>query len=448
MKMMKRMGNSIEGLLGKNLGTKILALVFALFMWIYVMSVINPVVNDNVNNVPVQLLNLEELESDGLVIKDDADFVVNLRVSGRSDVVYRLSRSDFVVTADLTGHRNIGMNTIQVDVQVDADVDIEYTPRHIRVELEEVVRRQKPVELEIIGELASGYMLGDRQITPSVIWVEGPESNVNSVQSVLAELELNDEDSDIRANLSLKAIDAEGNEVQGVRLESEAVEVFLPVEQTKEVTIKINAEIETGEGFILRNITVNPETVIVRGREDRLEDLTEIETEFVQREGITEGETIQVNLNLPEGIQMVQNEIIYLEVEIVEETQETINIPAEQLSIEGLEEDLEINPEEFPETFTVRFFTPADLIENIRSNSIELFINLEGLGIGIHTVDLQYRVSQQFSDEIRDIEVEPSTVVIEILPPEEPTEPDEEENDENGENDENDENEDDSEGGE
>lgn len=415
MKMMNRIQNRIKRWIGENLGAKIMAILFALFMWIYVMSVINPVITDSVNNIPVELLNMEELESAGLVIQDEENHTVDVRVTGRSDQVYRLSRQDFVATADLSGHQNIGANNVQVSVEVDAEVEVEFSPQYIRVQLEEVVRKQRNVDINILGEPAAGYVLGEPRITPSAIWVEGPESMVNSVEAVVADLQLEGESSDVVANLTLKPVDSRGDEVSGVRLESEVVEVILPIEQTKTVIIQPNLELEAAEGYTIRSTRISPRSITIQGPEDQLEGLTRIETELVERSELAASEEIEVGLILPEGIRLYSDETITVEIEVSETVEEQYEVPSGELRTENLAEGLSLNEESLPESLIITVTGPEDLIENLSPEDVEVLLNLEDLASGTHTLVPEVEIADGIDTELLDITVEPAEVSIEIL---------------------------------
>lgn len=415
MKMMNRIQNNIKGWFGQNLGAKIMAILFALFMWIYVMSVINPTINDSVNNIPVELLNVEELKNAGIVIKGEENHTVNVRVTGRSDQVYRLSREDFVATADLSGHRNVGANNVQITVEVDGDVEVEFNPRYIRVELEEVVRRQKNVDINILGEPASGYVLGEPRVTPSAVWIEGPESSINAVESVIAELQLEENSSDVVANLTLKPVDSRGDEVSGVRLESEVVEVNLPVNRTKTVIIESNLDIEAAEGYVIRNTRVTPRSIMIQGPENQLEELTRIETELIERSDLTESESIEVELMLPEGISLYNERTVTVEIEISEVIEEEYGLTSDGVGIENLGEGLYINMQELPALFMLTLRGPEDIVENISRQDFGISLDFQDLEPGTHSLQPTIHGLNGVGNQSVEISLDPEEISIEIL---------------------------------
>jgi len=409
------MQNNIKGWFSQNLGAKIMAILFALFMWIYVMSVINPIINDSVNNISVELLNVEELENAGVVIKDEENHTVNIKVTGRSDQVYRLSREDFVATADLSGHGNVGANNVQVTVDVDADVEVEFSPRYIRVELEEVIRRQKNVDVNILGEPATGYVLGEPRITPSAIWIEGPESSVNAVESVIAALQLEQNSSDVVASLMLQAVDSSGNEVSGVRLESEVVEVVVPINRTKTVIVQPNLEIEAAEGYVVRNTRVTPRSIMIQGPESQLKKLTRIDTELIERRDLTENESIEVELMLPEGVSLYNDRTITVEIEISEMVGQEYELTSDEIELINFSEGLSINRVDLPAVFTLLLRGPEHIIENIDRQAIGVSLDFKDLEPGVHTLQLMIDGLNGLENQLMEVSIDPAEISIEVL---------------------------------
>ena len=77
--------------LTRNLDLKILAIVFAIILWLVVVNIDDPIKTQNFNGIEVQILNAQELESKGQCyeVLDNTD-VVNVSVVGRRSVVERL----------------------------------------------------------------------------------------------------------------------------------------------------------------------------------------------------------------------------------------------------------------------------------------------------------------------------------------------------------------------
>ena len=86
-----------------NLAPKIIAILFSLILWIYVMQAINPKESRNISSIPVNLVNVEELKEQGMALVGGEGFTVRAKITGRRDEIYKVSESKIQVKADLRG---------------------------------------------------------------------------------------------------------------------------------------------------------------------------------------------------------------------------------------------------------------------------------------------------------------------------------------------------------
>ena len=128
---------------------KIISIVVAVVMWLYVMNEQNPQVPYTVRDVPIKMSNLDESK---LALKDtDSQYTVNVKVKGRRSLVVDLKPEDIKAEVNLRG-RMEGDNLIRVDVEVPANVElIDVIPREIMVALDAVIEEQMPVTVDVMG---------------------------------------------------------------------------------------------------------------------------------------------------------------------------------------------------------------------------------------------------------------------------------------------------------
>lgn len=104
----------------------ILALIAAVALWAYVLGEINPTSSTVVRNIPVNFINEEALEAEGLTIVSVSAETVNVTISGQRTAITRAEAGDFSVTADVEA-LNIGENTVRLSVTGPRNVEIERT---------------------------------------------------------------------------------------------------------------------------------------------------------------------------------------------------------------------------------------------------------------------------------------------------------------------------------
>ncbi|MDW7651089.1 MAG: CdaR family protein [Bacillota bacterium] len=309
----------MERLLKNNTAVKVFAFFLALMLWVYVTSdVMQAGVPDETRpyrNVPLAWHNLEE----GRALMDIPD-EVDVSLRGRPDVLDSLTPQNMNVFVDLRGLEE-GRHNITPQVEVPRGVRVmSIEPQQVIVELEGVESPQKPVTLEIIGAPADGYVMGDPRILPDSVFVRGPRSLVNSVDSVRAVVNIDGAESDRVQVVPLKVVDAVGRELTDVTVNPDMVEVLIPFsEPQKRVPIRVPLLGEPAEGYQVQQVNVNPSTVTVQGREEDLAGIEEVLTGPVNIADVTETVTVEMLLISPDEAQILHSGTVSIEIIIAAE---------------------------------------------------------------------------------------------------------------------------------
>lgn len=84
-------------MLTKDFTIKLLSLVLAFLLWLYVMGEENPEIPYEINDVPVKLINSDTLEKKGLIVLDEKNYTVNVKVRGRRSDVLNIAAQNISV---------------------------------------------------------------------------------------------------------------------------------------------------------------------------------------------------------------------------------------------------------------------------------------------------------------------------------------------------------------
>ena len=79
-------------MLKNNRFNMILALVAAIVLWAYVLGEINPSSSTVVRNVPINFINEEALEEEGLALLSSSATTVNISISGQRTAITRVEK--------------------------------------------------------------------------------------------------------------------------------------------------------------------------------------------------------------------------------------------------------------------------------------------------------------------------------------------------------------------
>lgn len=397
-----------------NLAPKVISILFAFVLWIYVMSTINPKTSANFSSIPVNLMNVEELKDQELAIVGDQDFKVRVKLTGRRDEVSKVSADQIQVKADLRGY-SLGTNNVPLEVTVPNNVEVEVSPRFIRVELEEIIKKQRNVNVIITGTPKENYIAAEPQYKPTVVMIEGPESYVNSVESVAATLDVSGESKPLVLSLPLKAVNSRGEEVKNVDVKTSYVDITLDIDLLKSVPIKANYEFEAAEGYKVTNVVINPSEVILKGSEDILKGITEITTKKIEVQNLNKAENLEVTLELPEGV-VVQNETpITMDVYVEKIEEEIFKISRDQIIFSNLDENLKVDKKDIPETLAVKISALRTVLDTIKESDIRIEVDLANLNSNEYTIEPVIQLPFIIERDVESIQLDPKTINIKLV---------------------------------
>ncbi|MCT4605712.1 MAG: CdaR family protein [Marinisporobacter sp.] len=380
----------------RNTTPKIISIIFAMMLWLYVMGEVNPQSVIELNNVDVGLLNVEDVQQSGLVVMGQKDFTVNVKISGRRNELYKISPKDILVRADLRGF-NEGVNSVPVEVSTPPNVElVDISPKQIKITLDEIVKMQKNVEVKVTSKPTEGFEVGKSLISPEKVMVEGPESLVNTVTKIVAEVNVSDLQEDIIERLPLKAVNRDGKEVSGVEVKNKYADVTLPILRTKEVPIDISYEGEAKKGFKITNITLREDTVTIVGKKEIIENIQKIQAKTVNLSGLDQTLRKDISLILPEGVSirdMAKDPTVLIRVEAIK-TKE-IFFKKEEVNIKDLKEDYMVDLSRMPDNIKVEITAIESELSTINKENINLYINGSDLSEGLYYVRLSYDIAKE-----------------------------------------------------
>jgi YbbR domain-containing protein len=219
------------------------------------------------------------------------------------------STDTFRATVDLSGITQGG--TYDVPVQVDSvnpEIQIlEVTPSVVSVQLDPLVTKIIPVQIER-GEVPEGLEVGTETATPSTVTVRGPKTIVDQVVAARADVVIQPSGIDVDEDVALIPVDAVGNARSPADVSPTTARISIRVFSEPETRTLPVSPVVTGTpalGFEIDSVSVEPSTVLVEGDADPLASLARVDTAPVSVSGLSETQTFETELALPEGIEAV-----------------------------------------------------------------------------------------------------------------------------------------------
>ena len=290
---------NLRNLFRKNLPVKILALIASIIMWGYVMNEENPSVNGRYT-VPVEIVNAPEGYDVNMGVRE-----VTLKVRAPRSLMAAAHESDFKAVIDLSGDTE-GEYDEKIRTVIPQGFELlGMSDDTVHVTMEALIAHGVPVDIVVNGKAAQGMELGEIKPAQQYVNVYGPRHLVDSIAKASGKIRLADNNSDFTMRVKLTAVTAVGENINNLAVlpgELDVTVQLVPGEGKKIVSVKPVVNGILPEGYVLGEVTVQPNQVEVAGANKTLEDVKSVDTVPVSLHGVTSTLDKDVELSLPEGI--------------------------------------------------------------------------------------------------------------------------------------------------
>lgn len=235
---------------------KLLCLVAACALWVYVMNEQNPQV-ENTYTVPVETRNL-----DRSLVATNVPSTVKVKVRmARSDMIYM--RSDnikaYVDLSDMTDG-DYPNTPILVSVPGDESV-VSVSPKTFDLNIDTYAVKTLPANVQIFGTPETNFSVESNKATPDTITIAGSSTMVAKADRAVVSVNIAGKEKSFAEFDSVNILDADGNTVTGLDIMPSQVKVTVKMkEETKlgNLPIKIETKGEPAKGYKVGKITVTP----------------------------------------------------------------------------------------------------------------------------------------------------------------------------------------------
>ncbi|MBU3874749.1 hypothetical protein HGO97_002840 [Faecalicatena sp. AGMB00832] len=337
-----------------NLGLKIMALVFAALLWLVVVNIDDPIESATFRNIPVTLQNTQVVTNGGdtYTILDDTQ-TVSVVVTAKRSILSKISTDNIAATADFAEMQMESLVPIKASLTGYDKYTAEATPSNLKVKIEKYTTKVFPLTVSASGAPRDGHVVGEFAPNPNKIQVNGPESLVNSIDKAVAKVDVSGISKSGVLPAELIFYGSSGNLIETTQLTNnlgkEGVTVNVTVLNTKNLTLKFSVSGMPETGYVFSGLTSEPEKIQVCGTADALSSISVLEIPATELDitGMNKKmeKTVDILPYLPDGIELVDetaNNVI-VTVSIEEEGTRTIELPAESIRVDNLNDNLLIS---------------------------------------------------------------------------------------------------------
>lgn len=391
------MSKKIIKSLTQNIGFKLMALAFAIILWLIVYNINDPE-SKKYFTIAVNVQNQEAVTNLNKCyqIAEGSNSVTFMVVAKRS-VMNELTATNFSAVADMarmTMNESETEGEIPIEISVNKNsVRIDSATKYFKVKLETLMSKQLSVKAESKGIVADGFALGSVYVSnPSVIKVSGPASTVERVSEVVATIDVSGMTMDMNDNVRPELLDKNGKKIDATRLtlSNDTINVVATILNKKTVGFKLATNGTVAENYHVVSITAEPKEIEIMGSPETLNEITSvtIPPSALNVAGATGNITTTVDLRqyLPEGVDVVSPEYatVKITVQIESNSATSYNLSASNIAINGLADGLEAKIS--TSNVSVKISGTDGDVAELSNITLKGSINLSGLSVGTHTV--------------------------------------------------------------
>ena len=390
--------------LKNNSKIKIISLLSAMVLWMYVMAIVDPEETKLFENIPVTITNKNELNERDLVIYPEQELTTNIYVTGKLSNLKKVTKDDINVYGQINNPLE-GNNEIYLKVSTSQRVNYDFKNPVMIVTLEKIISEDKSIKVDITGSGKNNVDNIMLQDNIDKVSISGPRSLVNKVKRVVGTVKVNGEINDFSQSIKLEPVDAKGKVVEGIELEKDSVNVNITLltQKTVPITLKLSDNSESGV-----NYTMSQNTVTIKGKKDIVDSINDIETQPVKLSEILPGTSKDIYLQVPSGITI---ETKYITIKKNSEENAVVEVytyTAENIGIRNNTENIDKSKIKIPNSINVSI-EHLQSVGSINKDDIKLYIDLNEVSLEDNTCKIKYESIY----EIKKINIDPDTVTIE-----------------------------------
>ena len=297
----------------------IIAIVVSIGAWTFVVYNNDPTTEVKYKDIPITFRGEDTLANKGYGVSQVSTESIDVTLRQKRIDTNDISADDITVIADVSDAEE-GENGISLKISgPDGTQVAEAESRSISVEVEEADSTQKEILVDYSGSI-SGYEPVVSEITSARATVLGAKSEIERVDKVAALIGFEETENKLKNfTVRLSALDEDDDIIEHVVIYPGEVNFYAYTGVKKEVSLKVvtdesdkktsassgsndsgQDEEEQTDNYI-RTYTA-PQTVVIKGSEGIIENISEISTKLVEISSMYESGEVTLECDLPDGV--------------------------------------------------------------------------------------------------------------------------------------------------
>jgi YbbR domain-containing protein len=391
-----------------NISSILIALLFAVVVWIVATNEENPV---REGLFPDAIAITFQNRSTDLTLIDPSRLAARVRIRTESALWDTLNNSDFQMVADLGGLGEGEATVLLTAISTDPRVRVlAVDPPSVQVRLEKISSVPMVVRVRVLDEPPLGYEMRTPDVVPPTVTITGPREEIERVNDATVEISVRSAKSAVDRAANVVLHDAQGNQIQNLEIEPSTVQVHVPVEQRigyKDTAVKALISGNVASGYWVSDISVEPATVTLVGTPDVLNQLGGfVETEALDVSDKKENIIERLRLVLPEGISVLNANDVMVRVAI-DPVLGGLTVQRQVL----INDSCNLPSQVSPQVVSVILSGPLPILQALRPDDVQIRVAAPRCAAGSYQSELQ---AVNVPDEVRVESIVPESAEVNV----------------------------------
>lgn len=383
-----------------NWKLKLLSIFGAIVLWSFVISMENPSVVVDFHNIDIVYENENKLNEKGLVLVDKEKPKISIKLKGPRNKLMNINKQHIRVSADLSKYEE-GIKPLNLNFDLPDNTQLAEEPAPININIERIITKTFHVNIKLEGKMEDEYILESAISTPETISVKGPRSLVETINRVEAKLDITDIKKDMVANANIEALNDKSEKVENIILGQSFVNINVSVKKQKEVSLDLITEGKLPEARRIKGITLSPQTFHIKGDSNLVDKIDKVLTTKVDLSKLYSTNNVEVQINLPTGVSLVNTDTkFFVRFDIEEEIEKEILFPTSRINFSNKSDGKRISFDK--PTFKVRIKGYEGDLAKVTHESLSASYDLGHSGDG--TMEITPKVDSKGNYKIENIE--------------------------------------------
>lgn len=305
---------SVISIFAHNFIQKLLSLITAFMLWFFVMESQDPTIEGSYE-VPVTISNAPYD-----FLASCAEKTIHVKTVAPRSYFVKYDANAFRAYANLDGFGE-GQHEITPQIVMPQGFElINSDPPAVHVIIDSFAERQLNFELVTKGNVSPDTAIKTLEKSMDVVTVMGPKTLIEQVTRVYGTLTFANNTESFEAQIPMKAVDANNNQVIGVRVVPSVVTVSVELESgVAKKIVPVVAELTAADGWEVTKVNVEPAQVEITGAESAISSIVTIKTEPISVQTGQRAFKGKIRLDVPEGVTVKEDDVT-VSAEIVRKT--------------------------------------------------------------------------------------------------------------------------------